>query len=90
MQRFFSLHYLLPFVILGVVVLHIWALHVAGQNNPAGIEPRTEKDTVAFTPYATMKDVFFVAVFCILWGWFVFYIPNYLATPTITSRPIRW
>ena len=81
LQRFFSLHYLLPFVILGVVVLHIWALHVVGQNNPAGIEPRTEKDTVAFTPYATLKDLFFVAVFCIVWAWFVFYIPNYLGHP---------
>jgi ubiquinol-cytochrome c reductase cytochrome b/c1 subunit len=81
LQRFFSLHYLLPFVILGVVVLHIWALHVVGQNNPAGIEPRTEKDTVAFTPYATLKDLFFVAAFCIVWAWFVFYIPNYLGHP---------
>ncbi len=81
LQRFFSLHYLLPFVILGVVVLHIWALHVVGQNNPAGIEPRTEKDTVAFTPYATLKDLFFVGVFCIVWAWFVFYIPNYLGHP---------
>src|SRR6516164_407944 len=81
LQRFFSLHYLLPFVILGVVVLHIWALHVAGQNNPAGVDPQTEKDTVAFTPYATSKDIFLVAVFCVLYGWFVFYIPNYLLAP---------
>jgi ubiquinol-cytochrome c reductase cytochrome b/c1 subunit len=81
LQRFFSLHYLLPFVILGVVVLHIWALHVVGQNNPAGVDPQTEKDTVAFTPYATAKDIFLVAVFCIVYGWFVFYIPNYLLAP---------
>ena len=76
LQRFFSLHYLLPFVILGVVVLHIWALHVVGQNNPAGVDPQTEKDTVAFTPYATLKDIFLIAVFCIAYGWFVFYIPE--------------
>jgi ubiquinol-cytochrome c reductase cytochrome b/c1 subunit len=76
--RFFSLHYLLPFVILGAVVLHIWALHVVGQNNPAGIDPRTERDTVAFTPYATIKDVYLTAAFCILYAWFVFEIPNYL------------
>src|SRR5271155_3129703 len=76
--RFFSLHYLLPFVILGVVVLHIWALHVVGQNNPAGIDPQDEKDTVPFTPYATAKDAFGIAVFCILWAWFVFFIPNFL------------
>ena len=43
LNRFFSLHYLLPFVIAGVVVLHIWALHVAGQNNPAGVEPRPKR-----------------------------------------------
>ena len=81
LNRFYSLHYLLPFVIAGVVVLHIWALHVAGQNNPAGIEPQTEHDTVAFTPYATIKDAFLMVVFCILFAWFVFYIPNFLGHP---------
>jgi ubiquinol-cytochrome c reductase cytochrome b/c1 subunit len=78
LQRFFSLHYLVPFLIAGVVVLHIWALHVVGQNNPTGIDPQTEKDTAAFSPYATMKDLFFTAVFCIVFAWFVFFIPNYL------------
>src|SRR5437879_6119772 len=77
LQRFFSLHYLLPFVIAGVVVLHVWALHVVGQNNPAGIEPKTERDTVAFTPYATIKDSFMMVVFFIVFAWFVFYVPNY-------------
>jgi ubiquinol-cytochrome c reductase cytochrome b/c1 subunit len=78
LNRFYSLHYLLPFVIAGVVVLHIWALHVVGQNNPTGVEPKTPKDTVAFTPYATVKDSFFLALFCIVFAWFIFYIPNYL------------
>jgi ubiquinol-cytochrome c reductase cytochrome b/c1 subunit len=78
LNRFFSLHYLLPFVIAGVVVLHVWALHVAGQNNPAGVEPKTEKDTVPFTPYATMKDMFGVSCFMLLFAWFIFYMPNYL------------
>ena len=78
LNRFYSLHYLLPFVIAGVVVLHIWALHMVGQNNPTGVEPKTEKDTVAFTPYATVKDGFFIGVFCLFFAWFVFYIPNYL------------
>src|SRR5215213_10215395 len=81
LNRFFSLHYLLPFVLVGVVVLHIWALHVAGQNNPTGIEPKSEKDTVAFTPYATIKDMFGIVCFCILFAWFVFYVPNYLGHP---------
>jgi ubiquinol-cytochrome c reductase cytochrome b/c1 subunit len=78
LNRFFSLHYLLPFVIAGVVVLHVWALHVAGQNNPAGVEPKTEKDVVAFTPYATIKDLFGTSCFMIFFAWFIFYMPNYL------------
>src|ERR1700740_2220389 len=78
LNRFFSLHYLLPFVIAGVVVLHIWALHVAGQINPAGVEPKTEKDTVPFTPHATIKDAFGMVCFMIFYAWFVFYMPNYL------------
>ena len=78
LNRFFSLHYLLPFVIAGVVALHVWALHVAGQNNPAGVEPKSEKDTVPFTPHATIKDLFGVSVFLLLFAWFIFYMPNYL------------
>jgi ubiquinol-cytochrome c reductase cytochrome b/c1 subunit len=78
LNRFFSLHYLLPFMILGVVILHIWALHVAGQGNPAGVEPKTDKDTVPFTPYATIKDAFGLSCFMLLYMWFVFYTPNYL------------
>jgi ubiquinol-cytochrome c reductase cytochrome b/c1 subunit len=81
LNRFYSLHYLLPFVIAGVVALHIWALHVVGQNNPTGIEPKSEQDTVAFTPYATIKDSFLMVVFCIMFAWFVFYMPNYLGHP---------
>jgi ubiquinol-cytochrome c reductase cytochrome b/c1 subunit len=96
LNRFFSLHYLLPFVILGVVVLHIWALHVVGQNNPAGVDPKEEKDTVPFTPYATMKDALGIGLFLILYAWFVFYIPNYLghadnyipANPAVTPAHI--
>jgi ubiquinol-cytochrome c reductase cytochrome b/c1 subunit len=89
LNRFFSLHYLLPFVILGVVILHVWALHVAGQNNPAGVEPKTEKDTVAFTPYATIKDAFGLSCFVLFYCYFVFYIPNYLLDPdnSIVANP---
>jgi ubiquinol-cytochrome c reductase cytochrome b/c1 subunit len=96
LNRFYSLHYLLPFVIAGVVVLHLWALHMVGQNNPTGVEPKSEKDTVNFTPYATIKDSFVLIVFCILFGWFVFYVPNYLvhadnyipANPAVTPSEI--
>jgi quinol-cytochrome oxidoreductase complex cytochrome b subunit len=90
LNRFFSLHYLLPFVIAGVVVLHIWALHEVGQNNPTGVEPKSDKDTVAFTPYATIKDSFLMVVFMLLFAWFVFYMPNYLshADNSIPANPV--
>jgi len=81
LNRFYSLHYLLPFMIAGVVILHIWALHVAGNNNPTGVSVKSSKDTVPFHPYITMKDVFALLVFLLLYGYFVFYIPNYLGHP---------
>ena len=91
LNRFFSLHYLLPFMIAGVVVLHVWALHVVGQNNPAGVEVKNvERDTVPFTPYATVKDSFAMVCFMILYAWFVFYVPNYLgdADNYIPANPL--
>jgi ubiquinol-cytochrome c reductase cytochrome b subunit len=81
LNRFYSLHYLLPFMIAGVVVLHVWALHVAGQNNPLGIDVKSKEDTVAFTPYATMKDMFATVLFLVLFAWVVFFLPNYLGHP---------
>ncbi|WP_193176388.1 cytochrome b [Oricola nitratireducens] len=81
LNRFFSLHYLLPFMIAGVVVLHVWALHVTGQTNPTGIEVKSKTDTVAFTPYATVKDSFAMMVFFAIFAYFIFYLPNYLGHP---------
>ena len=81
LNRFFSLHYLLPFVILGVVVLHIWALHVPGNNNPTGVEVKSSKDTVPFHPYYTVKDLFAIVVFMAVYFAFVFYMPNALGHP---------
>jgi ubiquinol-cytochrome c reductase cytochrome b/c1 subunit len=81
LNRFYSLHYLLPFMIAGVVVLHVWALHVSGQNNPTGIEIKSKEDTVAFTPYATIKDSLGLVFFLILLAWLVFFLPNYLGHP---------
>lgn len=81
LNRFFALHYLLPFVIVGVVFLHVWALHVTGSNNPSGIEPKTEKDTLPFHPYYTMKDSFGLVVFLIVYSIFIFFMPNALGHP---------
>jgi ubiquinol-cytochrome c reductase cytochrome b subunit len=81
LNRFFALHYLLPFMIAGVVFLHIWALHVAGNNNPTGISVKSKQDTVSFHPYYTMKDAFALVCFFIFFGWFLFWAPNYLGHP---------
>ena len=78
LNRFFSLHYLLPFVLAAVVGLHIWALHVTGNNNPAGVEPKSGQDTLPFHPYYTMKDAFAIAVFLMFYAAWVFFSPNYL------------
>ena len=97
LQRFFSLHYLLPFMIAAVVILHIWALHVPGNNNPTGVEVKdVEKDTVPFHPYYTVKDGFAIVVFMILFAAVVFYFPYALghtdnsieANPLVTPAHI--
>ena len=81
LNRLFSLHYLVPFLIAGVVVLHIWALHVPGNNNPLGIDVKGPQDTVTFHPYYTIKDTFAVVMFMIFFALFVFYMPNALGEP---------
>jgi ubiquinol-cytochrome c reductase cytochrome b subunit len=81
LSRFFSLHYLLPFVIVGVVVLHIWALHIPGSSNPTGIEVKTESDTVPFYPYFIAKDGWTLGVFLFLLCALIFFGPNLLGHP---------
>jgi len=91
LNRFFSLHYLLPFMIAGVVVLHVWALHVVGQNNPDGVEVKNvARDTLPFTPYATIKDGFAMMCFMLFFAWWIFYVPNYLghADNYIEANPL--
>ncbi|MEY4554942.1 MAG: hypothetical protein RL093_61, partial [Pseudomonadota bacterium] len=93
LNRFFSLHYLLPFVIAGCVVLHLWALHAAGQNNPVGIlipKDREKKDTLPFHPYFTVKDGFAIILFLMLFALFVFFMPNALghADNYIPANPL--
>ena len=75
LNRFFALHFLLPFVILGVVFVHVWALHLTGSNNPTGVEPKTEKDTLPFNPYFTSKDSFALVVFMTFFMAVVFFAP---------------
>ncbi|MBS0473353.1 MAG: cytochrome b N-terminal domain-containing protein [Proteobacteria bacterium] len=90
LNRFFSLHYLMPFVIAGVVGLHIWALHVPGNNNPLGIDVKGPQDTVPFHPYYTVKDGFYVALFAILFAALVFYAPDLVGDPNnfIPANPV--
>ena len=91
LNRFFSLHYLLPFMIAGVVILHVWALHVTGQTNPTGIEIKHKTDTVPFTPYATVKDAFAMVIFLAVFAYFVFYMPNFLGHPDnyLEANPLK-
>lgn len=92
LNRFFSLHYLLPFMIAGVVILHIWAFHTTGNNNPTGVEIKDKKkDTVPFHPYYTVKDGFAIIVFMIIFAGFVFYAPNVLghADNYIEGNPLK-
>jgi ubiquinol-cytochrome c reductase cytochrome b/c1 subunit len=81
LNRFFSLHYLFPFVIVGLVVLHIWALHVHGSNNPTGIDVKSDQDTASFHPYFTTKDLFGMGLFMTFFMFFVFYAPNFFGEP---------
>lgn len=82
LNRFFALHYLLPFVIVGLVFMHLWALHMHHSNNPTGVEIKDEKeDTIPFHPYYTIKDLFGLGVFLIFFAFIVFYAPNYLGHP---------
>jgi ubiquinol-cytochrome c reductase cytochrome b/c1 subunit len=78
LKRFFSLHYLMPFMIFGVVILHIWSLHVTGNNNPVGVSVKDKQDTVPFAPYYTVKDALSLVCFLILFAWFIFFNPNIL------------
>jgi ubiquinol-cytochrome c reductase cytochrome b subunit len=91
LNRLYSLHYLFPFIIAGVVVLHIWALHVPGNNNPAGIEVKSARDTVPFHPYYTIKDGFALLAFILVFAAMVFYAPNFLGHPDnyVPANPLQ-
>ncbi len=82
LTRFYALHYLFPFLILGLVILHIWALHIPGNNNPIGIDLKhSSKDKVPFHPYIVIKDLYALLIFLIIFAFLVFYSPNLLGHP---------
>ena len=96
LNRFFSLHYLLPFVIAGLVIVHVWAFHTTGNNNPTGVEVRREskavadKDTVPFWPYYVIKDVFWLVVILVVFVAIVGFMPNYFGDPVnyVEANPL--
>ena len=91
LTRFYSLHYLMPFLIFGLVVLHIWALHIPGNNNPVGIDiKKPSKDTVPFSPYIVVKDLYALIIFLIIFAGIVFFVPNIFGHPDnyIKANPI--
>ncbi|MCL4104881.1 UNVERIFIED_CONTAM: hypothetical protein GTU68_018588 [Idotea baltica] len=87
LNRFFSLHYLLPFLIAGLVIVHIWAFHTTGNNNPTGVEVRrgskeeAKRDTLPFWPYFVIKDLFALALIMTIFFVIVGFMPNYLGHP---------
>ena len=91
LNRFFALHYLMPFLIVGVVILHIVALHRFGSNNPIGIDPSGPQDTVPFHPYYTIKDFFGLSVFLTLFASAIFFFPNFMGHPDnyIPANPMQ-
>src|SRR6516225_610272 len=91
LHRFYALHYFLPFVIVAVVLLHLIALHRFGSNNPLGIDMKGPQDSIPFHPYYTIKDMFGLSVFLLIYGFFIFYAPNFLgnADNYIPANPMQ-
>jgi ubiquinol-cytochrome c reductase cytochrome b subunit len=90
LNRFYALHYLMPFVLVAVIMLHVAALHVTGSNNPLGIEPKGPQDTLPFHPYYTLKDSFGICVFLVFYAAIVFFAPNLFGEPDnyIPANPL--
>ena len=91
LNRFFSLHYLMPFVLVGIIVLHIVALHQHGSSNPIGIDTKGPQDQLPFHPYYTVKDLYGLGVFLVLFFFFVFFAPNFFGEPDnyIEANPLQ-
>lgn len=81
LQKFYSLHYLLPFLILGVTLIHLIALHQFGSNNPLGIDRKGPEDSIPFHPYYTIKDLYGLSFFMLIYMYLVFFNPNFFGEP---------
>jgi len=90
LNRFFALHYLFPFLIIAVVGLHLIALHTFGSNNPLGIERTKPEESIPFHPYYTVKDLFGLGIFLLIWSGFIFFAPNFFGEPDnyIPANPL--
>jgi ubiquinol-cytochrome c reductase cytochrome b/c1 subunit len=90
LTRFYALHYLIPFIILGVVMVHVLALHQHGSNNPLGIDMKGPQDRIPFHPYYTVKDAYGLAIFFIVYAVIIFYAPNFFGEPdnSIPANPL--
>ncbi len=90
LNRFFALHYLFPFLIVGLVMIHLVALHMVRSSNPSGIN-LADKDNIPFHPYFTVKDLFGLSVFLLIYAFFVFYSPNLFIEPDnyIPANPLQ-
>jgi quinol-cytochrome oxidoreductase complex cytochrome b subunit len=81
----------MPFVLVGIIVLHIVALHQHGSSNPIGIDTKGPQDQLPFHPYYTVKDLYGLGVFLVLFFFFVFFAPNFFGEPDnyIEANPLQ-
>lgn len=88
LNRFFSLHYLFPFVLAGLILIHLVLLHSTGSNSPIGLNTNTDK--VPFHTYFITKDFLGFILLGIILSLFIFYIPNFLGDPEnfINANPL--
>lgn len=88
LNRFFALHYLLPFILIAIIFMHLIALHINGSNNPEGLENRT--DRIKFHPYFTSKDLIGFIWLILFLSYFLFFNPNFLSHPDayIPANPL--
>jgi hypothetical protein len=89
LNRFYSAHYLLPFILAGLSILHLAALHQYGSTNPIGVNAQT--DLIPFYPYYALKDLVGFFVLAVFAGFLVFFYPDILGHPdnNIPANPYQ-